>query len=202
MEPSWQGPNLVPWKLILFHMHCHRNFWIYRFKFISNRCVASSNAVEGSFITFDWFSYWWAMNYPSTDGFFLIFMMWLINLAWNKEIFIREYSRKQRHACEFSEKGQYIWNIRQKCSKFENILKKGWWLHVIIARNKLLQQSLFIERKMKLISWGFEKDFFNFHRGFFFEVRSKKLCTFAITRTSSLKRTHPKLFFSRICRKL
>ena len=31
-------------------------------------------------------------------------------------------------------KGQNIWKFAQKCTKFENILKKGKWLRAIIAR--------------------------------------------------------------------
>ena len=49
----------------------------------------------------------------------------------------------------FSEKGQEnvkkvqnIWKFGQKCTKFENILKKGRWLHAIIAHNKLLEKAL------------------------------------------------------------
>ena len=36
-------------------------------------------------------------------------------------------------------KGQNVWKFVQKCTKFENILKKSRWLHAIIARNKLLE---------------------------------------------------------------
>ena len=32
-------------------------------------------------------------------------------------------------------KEQNIWKFGQKCTKFENMLKKGRWLCVIIARN-------------------------------------------------------------------
>ena len=35
--------------------------------------------------------------------------------------------------------GQNIWKFGQNYTKFENILKKGMWLHAIIARNKLLE---------------------------------------------------------------
>ena len=48
--------------------------------------------------------------------------------------------------CDFSEKGQRdvekgknIWKFGQKCTKFQNILKKGRWMCVIIACNKLLE---------------------------------------------------------------
>ena len=36
-------------------------------------------------------------------------------------------------------KGQYIWKLGQKSTKFEKILKEGRWLRAIIARNKLLE---------------------------------------------------------------
>ena len=46
----------------------------------------------------------------------------------------------------FSEKGQgnvekeqNIWKFGQKCTKFENILKKGSWLCAINACNTLLE---------------------------------------------------------------
>ena len=41
-------------------------------------------------------------------------------------------------------KGQNIWKFGQKCTKFENILKKGRWLSAIIARNKLLEKGLVV----------------------------------------------------------
>ena len=44
----------------------------------------------------------------------------------------KAYSWKQEHECDFSEKdqkkgnkGQNIWKFGQKCTKIENILKKG-----------------------------------------------------------------------------
>ena len=37
------------------------------------------------------------------------------------------------------EKGQNMWKLGQKCTKFENILKKGRWLCTIIACNTLLE---------------------------------------------------------------
>ena len=36
-------------------------------------------------------------------------------------------------------KGGNIWKFGQKSTKFEKILKKGRWLHAIIACNKLLE---------------------------------------------------------------
>ena len=41
-----------------------------------------------------------------------------------------------------SKKEQSIWKFWQKCKKFENILKKGRWLYVIIAFNILLEKVL------------------------------------------------------------
>ena len=38
-------------------------------------------------------------------------------------------------------KGQNIWKFGQKYTKFENILKNGKWLCVIIAHNKLLEEA-------------------------------------------------------------
>ena len=37
---------------------------------------------------------------------------------------------------------QNIWKFGQKCTKFENILKKGTWLRAIIAHIKLLEKAL------------------------------------------------------------
>ena len=60
---------------------------------------------------------------------------------------ILEYTRIFR-ACNFAEKGekgkkeQTIGKFERKCTKFENILKQGWWLRAIIARNKLLKQAM------------------------------------------------------------
>ena len=36
-------------------------------------------------------------------------------------------------------KKENIWKYGQKCTKIENLLKKGRWLRAIIARNKLLE---------------------------------------------------------------
>ena len=52
----------------------------------------------------------------------------------------RAYSRVYRH--KKGKKGQNTWKLGQKCTKLENILKKGRWLHGIIAHNKLLEQAL------------------------------------------------------------
>ena len=40
------------------------------------------------------------------------------------------------------QKGQNIWKFRQKYTKFENILKRGKWLHVIITHSNLLEKAL------------------------------------------------------------
>ena len=58
----------------------------------------------------------------------------------------RPYSRKLGHACNFSEKGQnrakYL-KIWQKCTKFENILKKkGSLMHVTTTCMKQLEYAL------------------------------------------------------------
>ena len=39
------------------------------------------------------------------------------------------------------QKVQNIWKFGQICTKFENILKKGRWLHAIMAWNKLLEKA-------------------------------------------------------------
>ena len=39
-------------------------------------------------------------------------------------------------------KGQNICKFGQKCTKFENILKKGRWLHAIITCIELLEKVL------------------------------------------------------------
>ena len=58
----------------------------------------------------------------------------------------RVYSIKGMHGFDFSEKwqrnvekGENIWKFVQKCTKFENILKRGRWLHAIIVHNKPLE---------------------------------------------------------------
>ena len=53
-------------------------------------------------------------------------------------------------------KGKHIWKFGQKCMKFENIFKKGKWLRVIIAHNKLLEKALFAQlgsRQKNLLSY-------------------------------------------------
>ena len=39
--------------------------------------------------------------------------------------------------------------VPEKCTKFENILQKDRWLHVIIARNKLPAYALLKKMSMK-----------------------------------------------------
>ena len=39
-------------------------------------------------------------------------------------------------------KEQNIWKFGQKCTRFENTLKKGRWLRATIARNNLLEKAL------------------------------------------------------------
>ena len=47
-----------------------------------------------------------------------------------------------RKRAKKGKKGQNIWKFEQKYTKFENILKKGWWLRAIIAQNKLQEKAL------------------------------------------------------------
>ena len=60
----------------------------------------------------------------------------------------RTFSRKgmraifQKKSKKMFKKEQNIWKFGQKCTKFENILKKGKWLRAIITRNKLLEKAL------------------------------------------------------------
>ena len=58
--------------------------------------------------------------------------------------FSRKRAKKKRGKkyLKREKKGQNIWKYGQKCTKLENILKKGRWLHGIIAHNKLLEQAL------------------------------------------------------------
>ena len=58
--------------------------------------------------------------------------LWLVIVRSKPLSVYRAYSRKWENACNFSEKGQKkgrkgqsIWKFGQKCTKFENILKKG-----------------------------------------------------------------------------
>ena len=57
--------------------------------------------------------------------------------------FSRKRAKKKRGKkyLKREKKGQNIWKYGQKCTKLENILKKGRWLHVIIAYYKLLEKS-------------------------------------------------------------
>ena len=54
--------------------------------------------------------------------------------------------------CKKGKKGQNIWKYsEQKCTKFEDIFKKGTWLCAIITRNKLLEKTL--PTSWNYISW-------------------------------------------------
>ena len=50
--------------------------------------------------------------------------------------------KKGKQMLKKGKKGQNIWKFEQKGTKFENILKKGRWLHAITARNNLPEQAL------------------------------------------------------------
>ena len=77
----------------------------------------------------------------------LITISWMhlyqIGLSLNKEFYNKGtiLESKGMHAIfqKKGKKGQNIWKFEQKGTEFENILKKGKWLCVIIARNKLLE---------------------------------------------------------------
>ena len=51
-------------------------------------------------------------------------------------------------------KGQNIWKYGQKCTKFENTLKKSRRLRTIIARNKLLEKALVLPWHLQLTAFG------------------------------------------------
>ena len=62
---------------------------------------------------------------------------------------LRAYFRKEGHAYDFSEKGhkkgkieENIWKFGQKCTKFENILKKGSLMRATIGCMKQLEYVL------------------------------------------------------------
>ena len=59
---------------------------------------------------------------------------------------IRAYCRKKGHKWDFSEKGQNIVKLGQKCTKFENILKKGSLIRANVACMKQPEYALVIER--------------------------------------------------------
>ena len=45
--------------------------------------------------------------------------------------------KRAKKSKKMFKKGKIFWKFGQKCAKFEHILKKGRWLHAIIACNKL-----------------------------------------------------------------
>ena len=54
-------------------------------------------------------------------------------------IFQKKGKKRQKKMSKKGKKGQNIWKFGQKYTKFENILKKGRRLHVILTYNKLLE---------------------------------------------------------------
>ena len=52
----------------------------------------------------------------------------------------------KKKAKKKGKKVQNIWKFGQKCTKFENILKKGSWLRAIITCNKLLEKALIMDK--------------------------------------------------------
>ena len=52
--------------------------------------------------------------------------------------FFRKKAKKQKYI-QKGQKGQKSEKLGKKCTKFENILKKGRWWYVIIAHYKLLE---------------------------------------------------------------
>ena len=65
-----------------------------------------------------------------------------------------------------AKKGQNIWKFGQKCTEFENILKKSRWLHAIITHNKLLKKALAdftFAVNARIVLHHFIKEFISFH---------------------------------------
>ena len=58
---------------------------------------------------------------------------------------VRAYVRVFIKKAKNDKKWQNIWKFGQKCTTFENILKKGRWLRAIIASNKLLEKALVLQ---------------------------------------------------------
>ena len=58
------------------------------------------------------------------------------------------FQKKVKNMLKNVKKGQNIWKFGQRCTKFENILKKGKWLRAIIARNKLLEKALVVSFRL------------------------------------------------------
>ena len=54
------------------------------------------------------------------------------------------FQKKAKKCLKKAKKGQNIWRIGQKYGKFENVLKKGRWLSMIIACNRLLEKALLL----------------------------------------------------------
>ena len=54
----------------------------------------------------------------------------------------QKMGKKRKKMFKKNTKWHIIWKFGQKCTKFENILKKVKWLCEIIACNKLLEKAL------------------------------------------------------------
>ena len=111
----------------LYKCHFYLRAVLFWSKFISNKYIASSTSIDGTFINFYWFSFYWTINCPSTEGCVLIFLTWLINLAWNREIlsgFILESKgigavfQKMAKNCWKSKKYLKIWDKMYKIWKY------------------------------------------------------------------------------------
>ena len=86
----------------------------------------------------DWLTYSGGTDGPDElcyNFFYLIWLYWDAGPILEDKGMCVIFQRKGK-------KGQNILKFEQKCTKFENILKKGRWLHVIIACNKLLEKAL------------------------------------------------------------
>ena len=97
--------------------------------------------------TKEWYRYWNLVlillleknkNLLPIRLFTIPFLFWLFQIVFFK-IMLGPILESKELGAIFEKKGWNIWKFGQKCTKFKNILKKGWWLHVIIAHNELLE---------------------------------------------------------------
>ena len=73
-----------------------------------------------------------------TPFFYLLFELFPGPILQRKGMHVI-FQKKDKKILKKGKKGQNIWKFGQKCTKFENILKKGTWLCAIIALNKVLE---------------------------------------------------------------
>ena len=86
-----------------------------------------------------WVSWWWF--FKKTYGPFL----WMGSGPIVERACVRFFRKRAKKNLKREKKGKIFENFWQKCTKFENISKKGRWLRAIIARNKLLEKALGVQ---------------------------------------------------------